>query len=171
MDNLALLLIVGAGLLVVGSMAWVLPSPRERAQMKLRQRAMALGIEVRLSKIDDPLLLGEIYRCCAYRRNRPKKAPQAVSGLFYRASSKSADNSANGPETQAADVLAPSGWRVKGSRLAARDPKFSAVFAILNRLPDNCRIVEINPLMAAIYWQEQGSEQDVETIRSVLEAL
>ena len=45
---------------LVGSVAWVMPTPVQRAQAKIRQLAMAKGLQIKVGKLQGPREQGEI---------------------------------------------------------------------------------------------------------------
>ncbi len=152
---MATIIIVLAIILVLGSMMWVLPSPREKRQMQLRRKAMSLGVSVQLAKIDDPDYPGEQRRCSAYRlANRADRKP-SIKGLVFRRDPAVSDGN----------------WQLRKSTLAPRSGEADNLTVLLDRLPADCFAVEVVSPAVSVYWHEQGEESDVDTIFSVLQAI
>ena len=45
---------------LIGSVAWVMPTPLQRAQAKIRQLAMAKGLKIKVGKLQGPREQGEV---------------------------------------------------------------------------------------------------------------
>jgi len=153
------LIIICAVILILGSSLWILPSPRQRAQMELRRSAMRKGLQVKLSKIKDLEYPGEEVRCIAYRLPRHRT------------------NGVNTPEwmllrhTQADEELQVPGWIYE--RVAGRY-RFSdgdAAAKILAQFPTDVMAVQSTTGAVSVYWNENGEQDDVDTILRVLTEL
>lgn len=139
---------------LMGSVFWVMPSTRDRLKMRLRQRAMSLGVKVRmpdqalkerLIRYEDLVLGSMIYECLNFSH-------QAVSfsGSLY--------------------ILREGGgaWAFTDSSIPTGIDK-SRVLNAANSLPESCRLMVLTANSVFVFWNERGVEEDVDTIHSVLE--
>jgi len=151
---MSILIIVLAVCLMLGSMLWVLPSAQERQQMVLRRQAMRMGIQVQLSKLDNPNNPFDKIHCVAYRLPRKQVEKGIKSWLLYgKAVTRNAEIGDWGfgaraprPETSYLERLKP----------------------LLTRLPEDAIALELTPGAVGVYWREKGQSEDVETIFQVL---
>jgi len=127
--------------------------------MELRRSAMRKGLQVKLSKIKDLEYPGEEVRCIAYRLPRHRT------------------NGVNTPEwmllrhTQADEELQVPGWIYE--RVAGRY-RFSdgdAAAKILAQFPTDVMAVQSTTGAVSVYWNENGEQDDVDTILRVLTEL
>jgi hypothetical protein len=153
------LIIICAVILILGSSLWILPSPRQRAQMELRRTAMRKGLQVKLSKIKDLEYPGEEKNCIAYRLPRHRT------------------NDVNTPKwmllrhTQTDEELQVPGWIYE--RVAGRY-RFSdgeAIAKILAQFPADVMAVQSTSGSVSAYWNENGEMEDVDTLLRVLTEL
>lgn len=159
---MSLLIIVLAITLIIGSMMWILPSPRERQQMHLRKAALACGIRVQLVKLEVKGLREPI-SCTAYglpwtRGEKPKS--------LWKYYNKNADYG----QTQSA-------WQ--SDIVATTQPSFESLNPVdldylesmLCELPSDWLAVEQRSDATVLYWLEKGEEEAVKRINKVLRAL
>ncbi|MDA0791472.1 MAG: hypothetical protein O2780_18710 [Proteobacteria bacterium] len=147
---------------IVAPILAILPSARQKQQMLLRRKAMAAGIHVDISRIDDPVPKQEKYlsnfgkqlpphlTVTAYRRNRPRSAfshrHKPVGWAVERRASPGSDG-------------LPGTW----AWLPARPPRVTHEFAVfladaLGHLPEDAvRADEANGVIS-VYWHERTGE-------------
>ncbi len=141
---------------LMGSVFWVMPSTRDRLRMRLRQRAMSEGLKVRmpdqslkerLIRYEDLVLGSMIYECL----NFSHQAVQFSGGIYVL---KGKDGS-----WVFVEESIPLGIDKKGVLNAAQS------------FPNSCGLFVLTSSSALVFWNEQGEEKDVDTIKSVLEKL
>lgn len=134
---------------LIGSMMWVMPSPRQRFQSQLRLEARKLGFQVQLSRLEIPRAKGEmeseVINIPAYRMLRGKldrsAKEQWVEWMVARV------------DAMAADGL-PQGWSwAKGER-SLNPVKLNALSDWLNQLPEEVVAVESTAIHLTLYWRE-----------------
>ena len=134
---------------LIGSMMWVMPSPRQRFQSKLRLDARKLGFQVQLSRLEIPRAKGEmeseVINMPAYRMLRGKldrsSKEQWVEWMVARV------------DAMAADGL-PEGWSwAKGER-ALSVQKLNVLSTWLKQLPKEVVAVESTAIHLTLYWRE-----------------
>jgi len=154
---MSVIIIVLVVCLVLGSMLWVLPSAKERQQMTLRRQAMRLGLQVQLSKLDDPNNPSDKIPCIAYRLPHNQVAKASKSWLLY--GKNIARNADSG------------GWGFAWRAVKPQASYLEKLTPLLARLPDDAVALEFTPGAASLYWRERGQSEDVETIYQVLREL
>lgn len=155
------LLILGLALcLILGSMLWVLPSKKERAQMQLRREAMRRGFQVQLNKLEERLNPFEKIHCVAYRLPRRKVKSQALSWIIYRATEEELKQLQEAPP-----------WLYSPRSLRPTPEQQQAILLLLQALPQDVVAVDANPGRVSIYWHERGATSDLDSILRVLQEL
>ena len=150
------LIIICAVILILGSSLWILPSPRQRAQMQLRREAMMKGLQVKLTKVKDLEFPGEEIHCIAYRLQRQlKQVPKNKTWMLYR------HNESN-------DELRIPGWLYDRHSGFYRFEHVQPVSELLAQLPEDVIAVEGSTGTLSIYWNEKGDSDDLATILRVL---
>lgn len=136
--------------LVLSPIFWVMPSPRQKRQMLLRQRAMALGLQV---KVCD---LPQNHRA-KVRKERPEQ------GVVYRLPWRSPD--ANG---ESFNYLS-----LRNEQLADTPPAAvkELMLTALEAMAEPVVALEFNGSGLAVYWRENGSVELVEQIVEHLKSL
>ncbi len=159
---MSLLIIVLAITFIIGSMMWVLPSPRERHQMKLRQKAFRAGLRVQITKFNFKNIQEPI-NCIAYslpfsREKKPQKTWE-----YYNKAIKHEDNH--------------SIWQSEINQLnyANNEPlnniELQYLDDILVKLPKDWLAVTQQLDSVVLYWQERGDEESVTQIVEILQTL
>ena len=117
---------------------WIVPSPRQRRQMRLRERARELGITVQIATFPQT------------RRQRVRKEEE-YQGLAYCMAL---------PRARAAER-----WRFWLDAAAREGEEFTppaAIAAAMQRvageLPNDCRVVEAGGRMLRVWWREANAE-------------
>jgi hypothetical protein len=162
------LIIVVILLVIIGPIIAVLPSARQKERMAMRQRAMAQGISVELTSIEDPdpdpnkylsntgKPLERIKRVVAYRmlRERPadwRRLPR-IDWCALRC---------GGPGTGGL----PPGWAWQNelpSQMSNRLKEF--IVDGLQMLPNDVVRVDEVRYMVSVYWNEQGSGENLDPV-------
>ena len=155
-------------LLIIGPIIAVLPSPRQKEQMALRQLAMGLGMNVELTSITDPVpkqdkyisslgkSLEPILKVIAYRKAR--KMPEE----WRRATIV---NWAIERRLESADDDLPANWCWVDERPATLPMAFVTHLGMaLAELPDDvARVDEMNRVLS-VYWHERNDAAAVHRI-------
>ncbi len=155
-------------LAIVGSMLWVMPSPRDRMQAALRQRAMSAGMQVQMKLLKFPRAIGESEseerHCFAYRMPRivvegestaSKKLPATQAFQIFKLSGH-------------ANTGLPQGWTWGKGEGTLSDEQLSVVHEVIAKLPDSALALESTPVATALYWREHGPAEIVDQIRENL---
>jgi hypothetical protein len=160
-------------LLIVAPIIAVLPSKRQKEQMALRREAMAQGINVEITTIDDPISDQEKYRSStgkkleprltvsAYRVARPqprewRREPALIWRLERRA-------------TAGADNDLPGTWCWAAGALAEISREMQAfVVAGVALLPDDVVCIEENNRIVSLYWHERSGQSGLHAVRDFL---
>lgn len=156
---MATIIIVLAIVLILGSMFWVLPSPKERRQMLLRKAAMDKGLNVQITKIKDIASPGHLLDCVAYRlfdldqQQHKEKMPWKLLRT---------------KEDWRMDI---DGWTLDKSIAKESIQDIETITGTVARLPEDCIAVESNKQSTSVYWQERGDEQAINDIFDVLTKL
>ena len=160
-------------LLIISPIIAVLPSARQKQQMSMRRDAMALGINVELTSILDPIPRQEKYLSSAGKQLEPN-----LSVLAYRMARK-APQSWRKPTTvnwaierrvSSVDAYLPDTWsweEKKPENMSGELVDFIAAEIIL--LPDDVvRVDEIDRIIS-IYWSERSDADGVQQIAKFLD--
>ncbi|PSL14869.1 hypothetical protein CLV44_10645 [Marinobacterium halophilum] len=151
---------------LVGSVMWVMPSPRQRYQADLRMRARKLGIQVQLARLALPRAQGEMeaetISVPAYRfvRTNLERAERDawIGWQVHRLATLN-------------DAGLPDGWSwIKGAeRLSATAQ--ASIIELLQQLPDDVVGVESTPLHLSLYWHERGESDRLEQLHAWVQPL
>ncbi len=122
--------------------------------MALRRQAMRMGIQVQLSKLDDPNNALDKIHCVVYRLPHHRVTKGIKPWLLYG--------------KNIARFSDENGWG-----FAARAAKPDAIYLgklkpLLAQLPEDSIALESTPGSVGVYWREKGESADVETIYQVL---
>lgn len=149
--------------MLVGSLAWLLPSPRERKQMELRQVATKAGLKVKTTDLETVIdeSRGQAMHCIAYGLSR---ALPATTEPWQTARERSAG------ERSLANKDLPAGWHWSLGVLPA-DTVRHYLQTILPTLSSDVLAIESNPISCIIYWREHGTIDDVKKIVTILKTL
>lgn len=158
------MLIVLVLLAIVGSMMWMMPSPRQRVQALLRQQAMRQGFQVQIARILFPRALGEMVAdqrdCVAYRL--PRLGEQVVKPSepwqIFKVSSH-------------ANSGLPDNWSWKQGEGRLAEPALELINQLIEQLPTDVYGIESTPISVSLYWQERGTPETVTELKSQLQQL
>ena len=154
-------------LLIIAPIFAILPSSRQKEQMRLRKQAMDQGISVELISIEDPIprqdkylsstgrALEPILAVAAYRIARPKPREWRISPQIEWDLERRAENSAELPDC----------WHWINSKPKELSQEFEEFLAReLTSLPhDVVKIQEVNSSLI-VYWHESSSEKGLASI-------
>jgi hypothetical protein len=133
--------------LMLAPVFWMMPSPKQRRQIHLRQHAMSSGLQVRVCDLPQ-----------SHRAMVRQEDP--VHGVIYRLPwtdpAKGFDQQCRLLRDQEAEL---------GSHLQQLLSKS------LLALPERVMAIECNPAGLAVYWQERGDAAQVDLIVQSLTAL
>src|SRR5690606_1602091 len=138
---------------VMGSVMWLRPSPAQQRQARLRERARQLGLDVRLAPLPQT------------RRARVRKE-SADSGVVYRLMRFDLTAMPAQLFVLVREAGAEEWERQSPTELS---PAVVAVIEkVLPRLPRDVVAVELTPQGPGFYWREQGDDETVATLRTLL---
>ena len=154
---MTLLIVLLAICLFVGSALWVLPSPKEKRQMRLRRQAMSKGIQVQLSQLADPKNPMEKVHCVAYRLPLNSNRSAIPSWLLYQ------------PDMSHRSHI--QGWSFADHGIQPDERLVAKLSPLIDKLPTDTLAIERTPVSVGLYWRERGEAQDVDLIHQALIAL
>ncbi len=161
MNWLVIVLIMFA---IMGSLLWVMPSPRQRVQALLRQRAMRAGLQVQLVRILLPRALGEALaeerHCVAYRllRGRNSARAQQPPWQIFQLPSH-------------ANVGLPDGWSWSKGENQLDPAALALIEELIPLLPKDVYGLESTPISVSVFWEERGTPETVVLIQTSLNRL
>ncbi|GAA0785867.1 hypothetical protein [Marinobacterium sediminicola] len=151
---------------LIGSVMWVMPSPRQRYQAQLRMRARQMGIQVQLARITLPRAKGEVEQetvsVPAYRfiRDNLERVERDNWPSWEVHRLETIDNEG-----------LPAGWSwLKGQGRLSSEAKVQLV-ALLEALPEDVVGVESTPLHLSLYWHEKGEADRIDQLQSLVKPL
>ena len=168
-------LVIGLVLLmIIGPIIAVLPSPRQKEQMALRQLAMRLGINVELTTITDPVPkqdkyisslgkpLDPILKVIAYRKARKMPVEWRRATIVNWTIER---------RVESEDDDLPDNWCWVDERPATLQKEFvTHLGTALAELPDDvARVDEMNRILS-VYWHERHDAAAVHRIDQFLDS-
>ncbi len=159
------IVIVFVLLSLVGSMMWMMPSPRQRVQAFFRREAMQKGMQVRINRLEFPRAIGEvepdIQSCVAYALPRIgiNTRPAVAKVTPWRIVK------VNGHANRGL----PEGWCWAKGEGVMGDVTLEKLRDIIQGLPADVYVLESTPLSVSLCWREQGREDAVDNVKQVLE--
>jgi len=146
-------------LALMGSFFWIMPSPRDKKRMELRQKAMRLGLKIRfpdrglkdrLIRFEDNVLGTVMYELYVIARKKPD-----LSGAFF--------------------IIKDEGeasWRFIEASLPMNLQAVSGrLLLALEGLPVSLNLAMLSSNGVSIFWDERGVEEDVEQLFAVMEEI
>lgn len=138
---------------LIGSVMWVMPSPRQRYQANLRLKARQLGIQVQMARVSLPRALGEM-------------EPEVRTIPAYRIARTNLERGERdnwiGWEVLRVDTLDHLGlienWSWSKGQGILQPEALERLNSLLEQLPDDVLGVESTPLSLTFYWDERGDE-------------
>ncbi|WP_145999211.1 hypothetical protein [Oceanicoccus sp. KOV_DT_Chl] len=146
------IIIVVVMAVVLSPIFWMMPSPKQKRQMQLRQHAMNLGLQVKICDLPQT------------ERAKVRREP-VVQGVIYRLPWRSKQRDVFQHIVQRSD-LETEPFQKAGSR-----DWQTLVGATLAALPDTVVAIEYATAGLAIFWREQGDVDFVESLKRQLQQL
>ncbi len=150
---------------LIGSVMWVMPTPRQKFQAQLRLRSRKLGFQVQLAQLELPRARGEtegetigvpVYRLVRQNLSRQER-DHWTEWKVCRV------------ETLANAGL-PHGWSwIKGEAMLS-EPALQVLNSTLEQLPADVLALESTPIHLNVFWQE-AEDQGLEQIHAAIEPL
>lgn len=150
---------------LIGSVMWVMPTPRQRFQAQLRLRARQLGFQVQLVKLELPRATGEmegesisvpVYRLPRHNLSREQKE-RWVPWTICRVSTL-------------ATAGLPEGWSWIRGEGRLSPAALESIAKAISELPDDVVAMESTPIHLSVFWNE-GEGQALEQIKRASEPL
>lgn len=148
---------------LLGSMMWVMPSPRQRYLAKLRQQASRQGFQVQIVRVTPPRAAGqvkpEVLSATAYRLPR------------YNLEKKHRENFNEWQvfrQTAVANEGLPEGWCWGVGERSLNATQLGMLNDLIAQLPDGVSSVESTPVHISLYWNEKGDEHTLEQLQALL---
>jgi len=168
-------LLIGLALcMIIGPAFMLLPSKRQKEQMSLRSQARAAGLQVELTRIDDPdpepgkytSLTGKpldpILACIAYRIPRKKLSDWRKQRVVHWKVARKR-GAANTP---------PAAWEWIETGLETVAPHLRGVIQEgLPRLPADVVAIEEKNHQVSIFWHERGGEKGLAEMARFLKSV
>ena len=155
---------------LVGSVAWVMPTPVQRAQAKIRQLAMNKGLQVKVGKLQGPREQGELapqsHLATSYGLPRPSSRDRA-GGIAAIKKSTWEIFKAGGLNTKGL----PQGWCWNRGEGALEPDQLSHLAQLIERLPKDVYALGITPIVAQVYWHEKATPEQLDDLENVLKEL
>ncbi len=163
------LIVLAVTVFLVGSVTWVMPTRHQRQQTRLRQQAMTMGMQVRISRLQWPRENGKIapssMLATGYCLPRHPISKHSKSGCLanhnwevFRAQGQHRNG-------------LPVGWFWNRGEGELTAEQLDRLITILSQLPDDVYAVSVNPLAAIVYWHETGDQQCLDDIYFGLQQL
>lgn len=143
--------------IVLGPVFWIMPSPRQKHQMQVREQALTLGLQVKV--------------CDLPQTHRAKvRLEPAVKGILYRLEWRD-----NIRRDSALNLLVMREGEAEGSVTLEAKEELDGIKQALSEslvsMPDDVLAIEYSALGLAIFWRERGSKEHVLIIKQELERL
>jgi hypothetical protein len=155
---------------LVGSIAWVMPTPLQRAQAKIRQLAMTKGLKVNVGKLQGPREQGQL-------------APESHLATSYGLPKVNTRNRSDGMmaiKKQAWEIFKanglntkglPAGWCWSRGEGTLKPEQLACLANLVERLPDDVYALSVTPIMAHAYWHERSTPGQLNDLEGVLKEL
>ena len=160
------LIVVLVVLSLVGSVSWVMPTPVQRAQAKIRKLAMEQGVQVRIGKLQGPREQGEMapdsHLATGYWLPRDSKVARTMSQTHNWEIFK-----ANGLATKGL----PEGWCWNRGEGALNESQLQLLDELIAKLPKDVYAMGGSPVSAIIYWHEISTPAELDELVKVLQTM
>ncbi|MCV6589924.1 MAG: hypothetical protein OIF57_13020 [Marinobacterium sp.] len=159
-------IIVFIMLSLVGSMMWMMPSPRQKFQAKLRLEARKLGYQVQLVRLKAPRAEGETEEetstVTAYRLMRTNMDRKESDALIPW--------QAHRVQAIACDGL-PQGWSWAWGEGELSEKQLTLLADVIKALPEDVVALESSPVQVSAFWKEEGEIETLEQIKAQLDQI
>ena len=160
------LIVVLVVLSLAGSVSWVMPTPVQRAQAKIRKLAMAQGVQVRIGKLQGPREQGEVapdsHLATGYWLPRDSKVARTMSQTHNWEIFK-----ANGLNTKGL----PAGWCWNRGEGALNASQLQQVADLIASLPKDVYAMGGSPISAIVYWHEISTPEELDNVVAALRTM
>ncbi len=156
---IAVLIIALSVAMVVGPVLWIRPSPRQKQQARIRARAAALGLQVRLypkSSVTGDSKDREMVM--HYQLPRPQVLDESELGEWVLRRRNFAH-----------EMHFAESWDWQGKPAPAR--WHDALRGLLTQLPEDVFSIVGSPQGVAVVWNERGTDERVDQIAEALKTL
>ena len=148
---------------LVGTVAWAMPTPLQRAQARLRKHAMHKGIHVRISKRQWPRERGAMstdsYMAVGYGLLRP-----SGHGRKLVPDNRWEICRADGWHTKGL----PKGWCWQYGEDNLPTKPLQRLTALLDNMPADVYAVASTPLAVMVYWHERATLEELDVLLGCL---
>ena len=155
---------------LIGSVAWVMPTPLQRAQAKIRHLAMAKGLQIKVGKLQGPREQGEVapqsHLATSYGLPRPNSRNRA-GGINAIKKATWEIFKAGGLHTKGL----PQGWCWNRGEGALKSEQLSYLSKLIEQLPSDVYALGVTPIMAQAYWYEKATPEQLDNLEKVLKEL
>ncbi|WP_290703406.1 hypothetical protein [Amphritea sp.] len=149
---------------LLGSMMWVMPSPRQRFLAKLRLEASRQGFHVQIVRVTPPRAAGQV-------------APEVLSATAYRLPRFNLQKSEREGfiewqvfrQTAIADTGLPEGWCWGIGERCLSEAQLESINELIKKLPDGVSSIESTPVHLSLYWDERGDENSLEMLQQLMQ--
>lgn len=159
-------IIIGVMLSLLGSLMWVMPTPKQKYQARLRLKARELGLNVSLARLELPRARGEMeaetVSVPAYRQLRMDIERKDAERLLVWQAAK--------VDAIASDGLLD-GWSWVHGEGVLDEAQLACVNELLENVPEGIVSLECNPVHVTAYWNEKGDEAGLLEVQALLEKL
>ena len=146
---------------LIGSVAWVMPTPLQRAQAKIRQLAMAKGLKIKVGKLQGPREQGEV-------------APDSYLATSYglpRAKNQNRAGGINAIKKITWEIFKAGGLNTQGLPGALKAEQLSHLAQLIQQLPKDVYALGVTPMGAQAYWHERATPEQLDDLEQVLQQL
>ncbi|BCE02714.1 hypothetical protein [Marinicellulosiphila megalodicopiae] len=153
MGTIEWLILFAACCLIIGSFAYIKPTPRQKRQSSIRMKAINSGLKVKQLMVDDLSINGRVNK---------KTIPNIFFQLHLEEKQKIEHTWFIQRTTGESGIHLPDGWTWKNKNFDADIPQFLKVFLTKQSLDINA--IEVHRKYVAISWNEKTNEQYIETL-------
>lgn len=148
---------------LLGSMMWVMPSPRQRFLAKLRQQASKHGFQVQMVRMTPPRAAGQM-------------KPETLTATAYRLPRYNLEKAHRNNFTEwqvfrqiaVANEGLPEGWCWGSGERCLNEQQLAVLNALIEQLPAGVSSVESTPVHISLYWDERGDENSLDEFQTLL---
>ncbi len=149
---------------LIGSMMWVMPTPRQKYQAALRMKAKQMGFLVQLERLKAPRAKGEMepesrdmtaYRVIREGLSREEKNNFKTWQIFRIES--------------ISDIGLPSGWSWSEGERTLSEKQLDKLAQVISKLPAGVFSLESTPIHVGVYWNEEGGDEALAEIKALLD--
>ena len=149
---------------LLGSMMWVMPSPRQRFLATLRQQASRLGFHVQIVRLTPPRAEGQV-------------EPETLTATAYRLPRFNLEKSEREGFTEwqvyrlnsIANEGLPGGWSWGAGERKLSAEQLAVLAALIEKLPEGVSAIESTPVHFTLFWDEKGDEGSLEQLHNLMQ--